>query len=409
MKVLALVNAHALAHVSRALEVARALRRRGHDVHFAGHGTYLAVAGAAGFPTHELPYVTIEQVRIATRSRRLWTLFPEPLVQACIDAELALYRRLKPDVVLLDNRCTARTSSEHAGIRSVAILNVHMSAQRRIPFSGTGWWPAGAAGPLVRAAGRVVNAMEDWAYDRLVMGALNITRRRLGLSRLLAHEHEQGDLSLLADVPAFSPVRELAPGMGYIGPLTWHNDLPPPACLPRLRPDRPVVYLALGSDSLADVLGPLQRFHAAGLQWVVSRGGNGPAGPWPEGVFVEDFVNAEALLPRCSAVVCHGGNGTLYQALAHALPIVALPTHAEQANGARRVEALGLGRCVWPGELRRGGPALLPGLVKLLLGDPSCRMAAVAFSEHLRGWRGAEVAADAVERGRAAPRPGSPL
>ena len=42
MKILAIANAHALAHVTRLLEIAKVLRARGHEVAFAGHGKYLA-------------------------------------------------------------------------------------------------------------------------------------------------------------------------------------------------------------------------------------------------------------------------------------------------------------------------------------------------------------------------------
>ena len=51
-----------------------------------------------------------------------------------IAAELALYAEFRPDWVLIDNRPTARTSAEKAGIRSAAVLNVHMSNYRAIPF-----------------------------------------------------------------------------------------------------------------------------------------------------------------------------------------------------------------------------------------------------------------------------------
>ena len=47
-KVLALMNAHALAHVSRLLEIAKVLRGRDNVVMFGGHGKYLGIAAKEG-------------------------------------------------------------------------------------------------------------------------------------------------------------------------------------------------------------------------------------------------------------------------------------------------------------------------------------------------------------------------
>ena len=134
MKVIAIANAHALAHVSRLLEVAKVLRSRRHDVMFAGYGKYLEVAARDGFAVRELAYVSVEQVVSAVRSQRLWELYPRSRIQEYIAAEIALFEEERPDLVLIDNRPTARTSAEHLGLATAAVLNVHMSNYRQIPF-----------------------------------------------------------------------------------------------------------------------------------------------------------------------------------------------------------------------------------------------------------------------------------
>ena len=65
-----------------------------------------------------------------------------------------------------------------------------------------------------------------------------------------------------------------------------------------------------------------------------------------DGLFLEQYVNTETLLPHCDLVCCHGGNGTLYQALWHGLPSVVVTTHAEQYYGGKRIQQLGLGRAL---------------------------------------------------------------
>src|SRR6185295_19162595 len=75
----------------------------------------------------------------------------------------------------------------------------------------------------------------------------------------------------------------------------------------------------------------------------------GPAGdPYgvgevPENVTVERFVRQAEVLPRCGAVVCHGGSGTVLAALAHGLPLLCLPRGADQFANASNLERVGAG------------------------------------------------------------------
>jgi UDP:flavonoid glycosyltransferase YjiC (YdhE family) len=397
MKILAIANAHALAHVSRLLEIAKTLRERGHEVAFAGHGKYQQVATWDSFATHELPYISVERVVEAVRTQKLWILYREAELEAFIDAELALYRSYQPDLVLLDNRPSARTSADIAGIPTAAVLNVHMSNYRRIPFFSYDHLTGGLPGTAL--ADRLENAIERQIYDKLVMGGLNAIRKKRGLQRRYAYEHEEGDLSLLADLPEFNPVNTLPSHARYIGPLTWHNTLPAPACLDKLDPARPTAYFTLGSEGLEELVAHLGLLAREGIQVVVATGAARLPGNLtvPEGVFLETYVNTETLLPHCDLVCCHGGNGTLYQALAHGLPSVVVATHAEQHYGGKRIQSLGLGRATTLKAVKRKGMGSLVELVRQTLDLPEYRTRAQAFAAHFQGWNGARMAADAIE------------
>lgn len=398
MRILALANAHALAHVSRLLEIAKILRQRGHEILFAGHGKYLQVAAWDGFPTRELPYITVEQVVHAVRTQRLWELYREAELEQFIAAELALCDEYRPDLVLLDNRPTGRTSADKAGLKSASVLNVHMSNYRSIPFFS--YVQLIGKLPGLGLADRLENGIENGIYDRLVMGGLNKVRHKSGLSRLYAYEHEEGaQLSFLADIPEFNPVTRLPDRVRFIGPMTWHNTLPAPACLPQLDPHRPVAYFTLGSEGLEELVARLAPLAERGVQVVVAAGAADLGGLQPPpGVYLEQYVNTETLLPHCSLVCCHGGNGTLYQALGHGLPCVVVATHAEQHYGGKRIRQLGLGDAMTLKQLRRQGMGRLVESVRQVLETPGYRAAAQAFMPRVKAWNGAELAAEAIEK-----------
>lgn len=400
MKFLAIANAHALAHVSRLLEIAKLLRNHGHEILFAGHGKYLRIAENDGFSTRELPYITVEQVVHAVRTQRLWELYREPELNTFIDAEIALYHEFQPDLILIDNRPTARTSAAIAGIKTIAVLNVHMSNYRRIPFFSYVQSAGKLRLPGLELADRMENTIERLVYDKLVMGGLNQVRQKRGLSRLYAYEHEEGDLALLADLPEFNPVSGALPTHAhFIGPLTWRNTLPAPSCLEHLDPGQPTAYFTLGSEGLDELVAQLGILANRGIQIIVAAGAARIADvtALPKGVYLEQFVNTDALLPHCDIVCCHGGNGTLYQALSHGLPCVVVATHAEQNYGGKRIAQLGLGQSMTLKELRRLGMRTLVEKVSQVLADATYRSTAKTYADYLKRWNGPELALEAIE------------
>lgn len=73
---------------------------------------------------------------------------------------------------------------------------------------------------------------------------------------------------------------------------------------------------------------------------------NDPAslGPQPANVVVHRYGPQTVLLPRCDAVVAHGGAGTTLGALAFGVLLVTIPQGADQYANAERVVAAGAGR-----------------------------------------------------------------
>jgi UDP:flavonoid glycosyltransferase YjiC (YdhE family) len=68
--------------------------------------------------------------------------------------------------------------------------------------------------------------------------------------------------------------------------------------------------------------------------------------PLPAGVHAERWVDQERVLPAADVVVCHGGSGTVYGALAAGVPVVVVPVFADQFENGRRIAAAGAGMVV---------------------------------------------------------------
>lgn len=398
MKILSLVNAHALAHVSRTLEVAKALRVRGHEIVFAGHGKYLSIAATDAFATIELPFVPIEQVVAAIKSQALLGLYRDEQLTEFVEAELALYELTKPDIVLADCRLTASTSAELARIPLVTILNVHMSLFKKIPFYSLQNMLPGTMNWLTGLSDKAENHLEALFYH-VVMAGMNRVRRKLGLRKRYGYHLEEGDITLFPDIPEFNPVRLLPPNAHFVGPLTWHNDLPAPECMSQLDPEKKCIYLSLGSEGLENLFGNMSIFADKPIQVVVATGQLTPESGmrFPDNVFFEQYVNTDRLLPRCHMVVCHGGNGTLYQALGHGLPVVGLATHEEQYYGLKRINQLGLGIGLSERKLGIRASGALSDAIEKVITDDRYATNAKAFQRLLKRYDGPNLAADIIE------------
>jgi UDP:flavonoid glycosyltransferase YjiC (YdhE family) len=127
--------------------------------------------------------------------------------------------------------------------------------------------------------------------------------------------------------------------------------------------DRPVVYVGLGTvmnrwhgllQRLVAELAPLD------LELAVTTGPGlnpGELGAGAPNVHVERYVPLTTLLPYCDAVVCHAGWGTTIAALAHGLPVVAVPLAADGPRNAGRCQQAGIGRVVQADDVGRGAVA----------------------------------------------------
>lgn len=60
------------------------------------------------------------------------------------------------------------------------------------------------------------------------------------------------------------------------------------------------------------------------------------------------YLPFSRILPRCAALVCYGGIGTLAQAIKAGVPQLVVPNAHDQPDNALRIERLGLGRSLYP-------------------------------------------------------------
>jgi hypothetical protein len=159
--------------------------------------------------------------------------------------------------------------------------------------------------------------------------------------------------------------------------------LPWIAELPAVQPVRSAAAPRAGDSDGAGGLPWLDALAPEALDLVVTVGGSvDPAtvDPGRSGVHVAAVIPQAQVLPRCAAVVCHGGAGTVLGALAHGRPVLVLPQAADQFANGERIAAAGAGLTF--GAEPPSGRAVRDA-VRELLDDPAYRSAAAAVAAEI--------------------------
>jgi len=120
----------------------------------------------------------------------------------------------------------------------------------------------------------------------------------------------------------------------------------------------------------------------------------------PQNVSVRRWARHADVLPYCSAVVTHGGHGTVLKALTAGVPLVIAPLGRDQPDNAARVIRAGAGLRV----RRTTDITTLQRTIGQVLDDHRYRDAARHMTENLVAERDDELVVDELERAAAEPR-----
>lgn len=347
-RVLVIGDSMSLAHVSRAIVVARRLIREGANVVFATGPAHQALARQEGFDPREVYCVSPEYAHAAIR--RGSHIFDLKTLKRYVDSDLALIRRESPELIVGDMRMSLNISAELAGVEYWSIVSGYLTRYYSAPQSPPRTFP------LLRMLGSRISRAVYPAVKGMMLRhyAANFQRyrRELGLSEVenvfdvIASPHR----NLIADLPRFIPCARLPAHFDYVGPLLWEPDVPDPPWLDQLDSDAPTAYVSMGSTGDArDLSRILVSLRNAGWQVMATTGNLDDAG---DGIFTCKYARGSTLLNRSHVLVCHGGSGTLYQAIAHGVPVVGVPTFHDQETNLERAEALRWGIALDPSGWR---------------------------------------------------------
>lgn len=403
MKILCTPYTHTLSHLSRPLLAARELRNRGHDIIFAGESSKIRFIQQEGFNIQPLYEPDPDMLYGNIRKRKL-RFISDAEIERMIKADIALYKQVKPDIVLTDGRFTAPISTYIAGLRHVAIVNVSSIEYRALPyipfFEWMPKWLIRRDTGIWKALDLLNLKLEMYIFDN-VMDTFKKLTKKYGLRKTITATNclTGKDITLLADIPEYFPTRNLPGDYYYIGPLTLKSNIPLPVWWPPERGDKHLIYITMGTTGIGDFFKKAyELFKLSDMTAVITTGAQvTDMQTIDRKIYVEPFIDGDLVMEECDLVVCHGGNGTIYQALQHGKPVIGIPTIPDQRFNMRRVEALGVGKILsWKNFLKN--PLLLLELIKSMIKEKSFYYNASRFKDMLSTYNAAKTAADIIEK-----------
>lgn len=314
---------------------------------------------------------------------RLTDLMWEPVDRA--GRVRAIVDDLAPDAILVDHLAySARLGLEAAGARYGDVVLGHPTA---LPVGDEVYgypaaWPDAIrpdAAELADLRALCVRVAEGFTAQ------WNDAARRIGAPEA-ADAFATHGAPVLYNYPAALAADDgrMLPPHVFLGSALRHEPLPDDLAAWASAGD-PFVYVSFGSflSARGDVLARVaEALRVLGVRAAIASGSTPAAelGPIPAGWLVRETLPQVGLLAHAAAAVTHGGNNSLTEAVASAVPSLVLPFSTDQFAGAAAIERAGLGLALDP---QRAPVADLAAAVRTLLEDDArrARLSAIAAAE----------------------------
>lgn len=325
MRVLAACSLGGSGHLNPLVPFLAAARAGGHETLVTGPPALRDLVAATGFPFTpggEPPESVIAPIRerlpvappLEASILGNRELFGRLATEAMLPSMRALVADWRPDLVLREpcEYASAVVALEHDIARAQVAISVAEAEDGAIAVAAPALEPHGAA---------VVDDLRAMPY---------LTRFPRALDP--------------SPFPATVRYRESQPAPPAGGLPAWWSGS-----------DAPLVYVTFGTvlahmtiaaDIFRTALAAVAALDARVLFTVGRRFDPAGLGAVPDHVHVEQWVDQADVLGAADLVVCHGGSGTVFGALAAGVPIIAVPLFADQFENGRRVAAAGAGTVV---------------------------------------------------------------
>jgi len=329
------------AHYLRCLELCKKLRDQ-FEISIAYSTKYERFIRNRGFQTFKVDNFNSEEVTAAASSFDFsWLNLTN--IERVLNSQVSVIEEHRPSMVLGDAAFTLKMAAEKTSVPYVSLLNGYMTKYcaitRKVSPSHPGY-PYSKTMPK-RVFERLTRIIERAMFEK-IHAPFRRVRKKLGLSKLNYFLEElEGDFNLICDLPSFFPQKKLPENYEFIGPLFYQGSEEEKEILDFFGNNNLNILVSMGSTgnwkNLNLLLDPIfsdARIVISGNPNNTTRGAN---------ILSKAFVNHSQIMDKVDILICHGGNGTVYQALSYGVPLLFFSGNFEQEWNIQRIIEIGLG------------------------------------------------------------------
>jgi len=397
-----------LAHIVRPLAVAEALGRRGHRVIFA-----LSKRKQKLFQSSQVEMIDIKSYMDNDVTIRIKLFSTYQFHEELVKQELKMIKQYKPDAIIVDFRISALAAGLITNTPTYFLsLGESLPEGARLPNPGL-------PKLIYRLLEPLIGPIYQLALTTYLKPLMTIVKEhKINISW---RDWFRKVTFILPEPSFYFPPNAKDLKLHYVGPLSWDGfKSETPLWLKKINRDGKTIYLTFGGtgfdhDKLIDLSINLVKL---GYRVVVSGGMIAEPEDFPKmkNLFVAKFLPGKLITKKVDLMVCHGGYGTMIEAIQNQTPVLVVPFNPDQIIHGARMEELGVGHCLFKITLKDLGEiftfnwkhiedkgkkletaSIVESVRDMLTHQAEYRKALVRFNELYSDSDGADGAADIIE------------
>jgi UDP:flavonoid glycosyltransferase YjiC (YdhE family) len=348
MKYLLIPENNSLSHITKCLSIMDILKSNGHEVHIAISEKHSSFLANLGINHHILS--DIQETDGGGFPSFKWFSNIETIAN-CIQEEVALIDKIKPDRVLGVFRFTLYASSQIVKIPYDSLICGCM-----IPDSHE------VLGFSENETGRDLQKTLLDNFFRFAGIKTSLAWTKFGLDKIDDIRFAlKGERTFLWDFPEFLPLQKQS-NLTHIGPISLHHWPYDAVNLDSILDSKlPIAVVSFGTcvADNATVLRMVKLLLDLGYKVIVAAGGQKEMLDIKHSdprVIVLKYAPLDKIFPYTSLLVTHGGQMTVFEALQNKIPVFVMPFQPEQAHNGVCLERIGCGSRLIPSTHFTGIP-----------------------------------------------------
>lgn len=331
-------NEVGLAHLTRSYALAEELNNRGHKVIFAVPKRKRELFRSKDILLIPIePYTTTDSLQFIPKIRQYNFLIKY------VHEELKILQKFTPDVAIVDFRMSAVASCSIYGLPAFFL-------------TGSGGLPSGCYLPNPKVPEylfELISPLIQKIISRMrssFIHSIHEAARSLGYSQdidAMLHAINY----LVPEAKSYLPPVKSQMKISYVGPIFWDGfeKLSPP-WLSHIHPDGKSVYVTFGGTGFdrQKMIQLTKLLLQKGFRVIVSTSSIAAVSDFPHNskLFVEKYLPGIKISRKVDLVVCHGGYGTLMEAVYAGTPSLAIPYNPDQILHSLRLQELEVTTCL---------------------------------------------------------------